>query len=83
MGTQALTLLYSDEQTGTAAGIDWSLLDSEEEECGHHHEDHDCCGGHHHEDGDCCGGHHHEGHDCCSGHHHDSHEHTCDHHHEH
>lgn len=84
MGTQALTLLYSDEQTGTAAGIDWSLLDSEEEECSHHHEDHDCCGNHRHEDGDCCGGnHHHEGHDCCGGHHHDSHEHTCDHHHKH
>ena len=29
LGTQALTLLYADEATGTAAGLDWSLLDAD------------------------------------------------------
>ena len=64
MGTQALTLLYQEEATCAAAGLDWSLLDQGEGEdddhecaCGHDHgEDHECCGGHHHDHGD--------GHEC-------------------
>ena len=72
-GTQAISLLYADEATSTAAGLDWSLLESQEDEG-----EHECCCGHNHEDGDheceCHGhGHHHEheghehGHDghCC------------------
>ena len=72
-GTQAISLLYADEATSTAAGLDWSLLESQEDEG-----EHECCCGHDHEDGDheceCHGhGHHHEheghehGHDghCC------------------
>ena len=51
MGTQALSLLYSDEATGAAAGLDWSLLNPEDYGAG------DGCGcGHEHGDG-CCGGH--------------------------
>ena len=70
MGTQALTLLYQEEETCKAAGLDWSLLDQGEDEgdghecsCGHDHGDgHECCGGHHHGDGDGheCHCHHHE-----------------------
>lgn len=72
-GTQAISLLYADEATSTAAGLDWSLLENQEDEG-----EHECCCGHDHEDGDheceCHGhGHHHEheghehGHDghCC------------------
>ncbi len=76
MGTQALSLLYSDEQTGATAGIDWSLLEIDEPEQSHEHDhtDYECCGGHHDHDADheCCGGHHHhdDGHECCGGHHH-------------
>ena len=64
MGTQALTLLYQEEGTCAAAGLDWSLLeqaDDEEDGCGcgcdheHGHGEHECCGGH---------GHHGEGHEC-------------------
>jgi len=48
-GTQAITLLYEDEATSTAAGLDWSALDADEDgghdhecDCGHdHHHDHD------------------------------------------
>lgn len=70
MGTQALTLLYQDEETCRAAGLDWSQLDRGDDEdgcdegesgcsCGHDHGDGDgaCCGGH----GDGCGHHHGEG----------------------
>ena len=70
MGTQALTLLYQEEETCKAAGLDWSLLDQGEDEgdghecsCGHDHGDgHECCGGHHHDHGDGheCHCHHHE-----------------------
>ena len=65
MGTQALTLLYGDTETGAAAGLDWSLLTPSE---GEHH----CCGGHGHDGEGCCGGHDHDGHgdDCCCGHEH-------------
>lgn len=31
LGTQAIDLLYEDEATGTAAGLDWSALDAPEE----------------------------------------------------
>ena len=64
MGTQALTLLYQEEGTCAAAGLDWSLLeqaDDEEDGCGcgcdheHGHGEHECCGGH---------GHHGEGYEC-------------------
>ena len=68
MGTQALTLLYQEEATCAAAGLDWSLLDQGEDDdhechCGHDHgDDHECCGGHHHDHGDGheCHCHHHE-----------------------
>lgn len=82
MGTQALSLLYSDEATGAAAGLDWSLLNPDDyavEEggcgCGHHeHGEGGCCGGHGegHEHGHgegCCGGHGHGEGGCC--HHHE------------
>lgn len=93
MGTQALSLLYSDEATGAAAGLDWSLLNPEDYGagdgcgCGHEHGD-GCCGGHGeghgHGEGGCCSGHgeghgHGEG-DCCGGHGHG--EGGCCHHHE-
>ena len=84
MGTQALTLLYQEEGTCAAAGLDWSLLEQGDEDdeheccCGHDHgdDDHECCGGHgHHHDGDheCCGGHghHHDGDHECHCHDHD------------
>ena len=82
MGTQALTLLYQEEATCAAAGLDWSLLDQGEGDdhechCDHDHgDDHECCGGHHHDHGDdheCCGGHHHDHGDDheCHCHHHD------------
>ncbi len=69
MGTQALTLLYQEEETCKAAGLDWSLLDQGEGDdeghecsCGHDHGDgHECCGGHHHDHGD--------GHECHCHHH--------------
>ena len=80
LGTQAISLLYQDEATCTAAGLDWSKLDVEdlanEDEkdghcCGRRGGD-GCCGGHGHGHGGdgCCGGHghgHEDGH-CC--HHH-------------
>ena len=56
MGTQALTLLYADQETGEAAGLDWSILEAEQDEdegcdCGHSHgHDHDCTCDHHHKD---------------------------------
>ena len=75
MGTQALSLLYSDEATGAAAGLDWSLLNPEDygagDGCGHEHGD-GCCGGHgegHGHGEGCCGGHGHGEGGCC--HHHE------------
>ena len=74
MGTQALTLLYAEEADAAAAGLDWSLLDGDEDGCGCGGHGGGCCGGHGHEDGrECCGGHHDgEGHGhgegCCGGH---------------
>ena len=68
MGTQALSLLYADEATGAAAGLDWSLLNADD----YADADGGCgCGGH--GEGGCCGGHG-EGHDhgdggCCCHHH--------------
>ena len=65
LGTQAISLLYADEQTGSAAGLDWSRLDASEWEdepgCAHDHCDHDHRGdGHGHCEHDHCGcGHHH------------------------
>ena len=72
MGTQALTLLYQEEETCRAAGLDWSLLEQEDEGdgcgCGRDHgEDHECHCGHDHEDG----------HECCGGHGHDHGDHEC------
>ncbi len=66
-GTQAISLLYADEATSTAAGLDWSLLENQEDAdedeheccCGHDHghSDHDCeCHEHEHH-------HDHEGHE--------------------
>lgn len=85
MGTQALTLLYQEEGTCAAAGLDWSLLEAEDGDehgegcdheggCCHHHD------GHGHGDGgdhECCGGHGHgDGdHECCGGHGHGGHHH--------
>ncbi len=55
LGGQAITLLYSDEADGIAAGLDWSRAQQDEgDECDC---DDDCCCGHHH-DGDGCCGHH-------------------------
>lgn len=65
-GTQAITLLYQDEATCTAAGLDWSKLNVDEltqddDHKGPNNEgDHECCHGH--GDGECChgeGGHEH------------------------
>lgn len=69
LGTQALELLYCEMEEGTAAGLDWSVLerqgDDGEHECGHG--DGECCHHHDHGDGECCHGHG-DG-ECC--HHHD------------
>ncbi len=40
MGTQALSLLYADEETCAAAGLDWSLLPDDDEPHHHHHHHH-------------------------------------------
>ena len=67
LGTQALAVLYREEDDAVAAGLDWSLYTHPAEGehecgCGHEHgEDHECCHGHGHEHGD--------GHGCCCGHH--------------
>ena len=47
-----------------------------EEECshGHHHDEEECCHGHHHDEEECCHGHHHDEEECCHGHHHDDEE---------
>ena len=54
MGTQALTLLYQEEATCAAAGLDWSLLDQGDED------EHECHCGHDHGDGHECHCHDHE-----------------------
>ena len=69
MGTQAITLLYQEEEVGRAAGLDWSLLDQEGEDgcdCGHDHGDgHEChCHDHGHGEGHCCHDHGHGDHEC-------------------
>ena len=74
LGTQALALLYRDEASAVAAGLDWSVFAQEQPV----EEEHHCCGGHGHGEGHgdgCCGGHGHghghgEGHGdgCCGGH---------------
>ena len=81
LGTQAISLLYQDEATCTAAGLDWSKLDVEDLANEDEKDDKDghCCGGH---GGDgCCGGHGegHGGDGCCGGHHHED-GHCCHHH---
>lgn len=50
LGTQAVSLLYRDEDTCKAAGLDWSLLDQDEGDQ-HRHEGDEACHGH-------CHGHH-------------------------
>lgn len=82
LGTQAITLLYQDEATAAAAGLDWSRYTQQHEhdecgcgdddcDCGHDHEHGECCHGHHHEHGEGCGCGHDHGHDheCCHDHH--------------
>ena len=40
LGTQAITLLYQDQETGASVGLDWSLLEQPaEHDHGHHHRD--------------------------------------------
>lgn len=70
LGTQAVELLYAEAEVGQAAGLDYSVLEGEDECC--HGEGDGCCHGegHAHGDGECCchgEGHAHGG--CC--HHHD------------
>ena len=60
MGTQAIELLYAEQSSAAAAGLDWSRLDRDE------YADQDSCGcGHCHDEGEAhgsCGcGHDHEG----------------------
>jgi 3-hydroxyisobutyrate dehydrogenase len=45
LGGQAISLLYEDEASGVAAGLDWSLIEPAAEERHHHHHHH-----HHEED---------------------------------
>jgi len=47
LGTQAISLLYADEASASAAGLDWSLLDAADEGEHDHAHDHDH---HHHHD---------------------------------
>lgn len=41
LGTQAITLLYQDQEVGASAGLDWSLLEqpAEHDHARHHHHD--------------------------------------------
>lgn len=68
MGTQGLSLVYADEETCSAAGLDWSRLNLDEEEdedgescgCGHDHghgHEHEHEHGHEHGDSCSCGCH--------------------------
>ena len=80
LGTQAISLLYQDEATCTAAGLDWSKLDVEDL-AGEDEKDGHCCG---RRGGDgCCGGHGHGhgGDGCCGGHGHGHEDGHCCHHH--
>lgn len=80
LGSQAMALLYAEEETTKKAGLDWTLLDrsdeyaDDEHECSCHHGDegHECgCHGHG-DDHECCGGHGHgEVHGGCGCHHHE------------
>jgi 3-hydroxyisobutyrate dehydrogenase len=63
LGTQAVGVLYQEEADAVAAGLDWSLLKLEEEECGCGDDECGCGHDHHHHDG--------HGHDCACGHDHD------------
>lgn len=74
-GTQAISLLYADEATSTAAGLDWSLLENQEDA---DEDEHECCCGHDHghSDHDCeC--HEHEHHHDHEGHKHGHDGHCC------
>ncbi len=60
MGTQALDLVYADEETCAAHGLDWAVLgQDEDEDGGHDHGDGCDCGchdhGHAHGHGEACG----------------------------
>ncbi len=57
LGTQAISLLYADQATGEAAGLDWSKLDDENEHDHGHHHHHHGEGCEHGEDCDCEDGH--------------------------
>ncbi|MGI6230081.1 MAG: NAD(P)-dependent oxidoreductase [Tractidigestivibacter sp.] len=67
MGTQAITLLYQEEATAAAAGLDWSLLDAEsivkgdEDDDGKSNHKDGCECGHDHGNGECCHHHDHKG----------------------
>ena len=73
MGTQAITLLYAEEEVGTEAGLDWSLLEDEHDHAHDHEHGHECSCGHDHDhDHECgCGHDHDHDHECGCGHHHD------------
>lgn len=77
-GTQAISLLYADEATSTAAGLDWSLLENQEDA---DEDDHECCCGHDHEQGDheceCHEHEHHHDHEGHEGHKHGHDGHCC------
>lgn len=66
MGTQALALVYADEQTCADAGLDWSILklDEDDEEAQAVEDGCDCGCGHDHAHGQGCGHDHHAGCDC-------------------
>ena len=75
LGTQAITVLYQEEEAAVAAGLDWSRYTEAHEggcDCGHDHGDHECCCDHHDgDDHECCHGEghgHHHGEGCCHGH---------------
>lgn len=55
MGTQALSLVYADEQTCASHGLDWSLLDSDEDEEGADHAEGCGCADHDHHGHCSCG----------------------------
>ena len=77
-GTQAISLLYADEATSTAAGLDWSLLENQEDA---DEDEHECCCGHDHghSDHECeCHEHeHHHDHEGHEGHRHGHDGHCC------
>ena len=77
-GTQAISLLYADEATSTAAGLDWSLLENQEDA---DEDEHECCCGHDHghSDHECeCHEHeHHHDHEGHEGHKHGHDGHCC------